>query len=1066
MNTSPIYVEPLSNAQTRLEALIAEYQADDRLAPVTVVVPSTYAGLFLRRDIGRRGLANVRFMALPRLTELLGAPSLAARKLSPLTPLIESATVRRTAMEATGRLEPFRAHPSFHSSLRWTFRDLRLVSQEALANLENQEGLSGQIAQLHRRFRDYTALYYDRESQALAARGAVAEGRATALRDFGQVVFYLVRDFTLGELQFVQALVAAGGGSLILGATGEPGPDADAQVVAAALDQPYEAPSVPEAAGPGQSRLVIAADSREEVRWVARSIANDAYGGVPFHRIAVFYWQHEPYASLLTEQLDMADVPWTGPTPDSLASSAVGRTVKELLDLAVGELARDAVMRWLTGCPVKSLARDFSPSRWDVISRDAGVVAGASQWAERLERYATRLERSAGIQIEEISDEEAGRLLRAAADARALRRFILQLEKDLTPPGDGSSWPEFGEWVLGLIDKYLDQDAIPSQEEEQQSLDALRTTLGELTALTGVEPAATFDGFRATLDEALNAPRGRHGAFGQGVFVGPVGLSAGLRFGRVYIVGMIEGLAPPRTGDDPLLPDRERTQAQLPLRRDSLAKERYNYLAALASGQSRALTFARSDTTSRRPQYPSRWFLEEASRLNGSQVFATSLDTLGPAEWLEVIASQEDGLLGIDRGLDRLQPADAHDYDLHRLWRWRRSGRPVSGHHLAASGQALARALQMESARAAGALTVWDGDLSTASGASGRTAPGHSAAFSPTSLEAWAACPYRYFLSRVLGIGALEQPEDVASITPLERGSLVHSVLERFIREAPQAGAMPQPGQPWSEGHALLLMSIAEQEFGDALERGVTGKPLLWELAQADIRSDLRFFLDEDSKLRQTFGVSPHSSEIAFGSFRHGPPNAAASEAVEWKDADAGVLRFRGIIDRLDVSPSGGGYALVLDYKTGRAGSYDGLKKDPVDRGRRLQLPVYGLAARELLGPDVAVQAAYWFVSARGGFELRPSPPVPLDEVLAPFSRAVGTITDGIGRGLFPANPASGDSTPTGNCTYCDFDRLCFQRRARFWERKRSDPRLARYVRMADGLDVEQIAEQAAGKEK
>ena len=1057
----------MSDAQTRLEDLIAEYQAADRLAPVTVVVPSTYAGLFLRRDIGRRGLANVRFMALPRLTELLGAPSLAARQLSPLTPLIESATVRRTAMEATGRLEPFRAHSSFHSSLRWTFRELRLASPDALANLENQEGLSGQIAQLHRRFRDYTASYYDRESQALAAREAVAEGRATALRDFGQVVFYLVRDFTPGELQFAQALVSKGDCSLILGATGEPGPDADAQAVAAALGQSYEAPSVPEAAGPGESRLVIASDSREEVRWIARSIADDAYLGVPFHGIAVFYWQHEPYASLLTEQLDMADVPWTGPTSDSLTSSAVGRTVKELLDLAVGELPRDAVMRWLTGCPVKSQARDFSPSRWDVISRDAGVVAGASQWGERLERYAARLERSAGIQIEEISDDEAARLLRAAADARALRRFVLQLDKDLTPPDDGSPWPDFGGWVLGLIDKYLDTDALKSQkEEERQSLDTLRSTLGELTALTGVEPATTFDGFRATLDEALNAPRGRHGTFGQGVFVGPVGLSAGLRFDRVYIVGMIEGLAPRRTGDDPLLPDRERTQAQLPLRRNSVAKERYNYLAALAAGQSRALTFARSDTTSHRPQYPSRWFLEEASRLNGSQVFATSLDTLGPAEWLEVIASQEGGLLGIDRGIDRLQPADAHDYDLHRLWRWRRSGRPVSRHHLVAPGQALDRALQMESARTAGELTVWDGDLSTAAGASSRTIPGRSAAFSPTSLEAWAACPYRYFLSRVLGIGALEQPEDVASITPLERGSLVHSVLERFIREAPQAGAMPQPGQPWGEGHTRLLMSIAEQEFQDALERGVTGKPLLWELAQADIRSDLRFFLDEDSKLRQTFGVSPHSSEIAFGSFRHGPANAAASEAVEWKDPDAGVLRFRGIIDRLDVSPSGGGHALVLDYKTGRAGSYDGLKKDPVDRGRRLQLPVYGLAARELLGPDVTVQAAYWFVSARGGFELRPSPPVPLDDVLVPFGRAVGAITDGIGRGLFPANPASGESTPTGNCTYCEFDRLCFQRRARFWERKRVDPRLARYVRMADGLDAEQPAEPAAGKER
>ena len=89
------------------------------------------------------------------------------------------------------------------------------------------------------------------------------------------------------------------------------------------------------------------------------------------------------------------------------------------------------------------------------------------------------------------------------------------------------------------------------------------------------------------------------------------------------------------------------------------------------------------------------------------------------------------------------------------------------------------------------------------------------------------------------------------------------------------------------------------------------------------------------------------------------------------------------------MSPDGGA-ALVLDYKTGGMTEYSNMSKDPVRRGTRLQLPVYGLAARQLLGDWVDVRAAYWFVSAKGNFKTRPQKPAPSTRCWSPLPMRLG----------------------------------------------------------------------------
>ncbi len=1033
----------------RLWELIASLQGDDRLAPVTVVGPSVYANLSLRLDLARSGFANVRFLVLPRVAELLGAPGLSARGRQPLTPVTEGAAIRACLGGTSGLLSDVRNNPGTVRSLRSTFRELRGASASALEFLSRQGGLRSEVVALYRRYRENTARFYDREDLALSAGEAVLGENAPGLADLGHIVFFHPNDLTSAETALIDALAIAGRCTVILGLIGEA--DAD-RPITAIFDRlrPSLGDAVVGPAGPvsTETEILVAPDPHEEIRWVIRRIVQRAEAGVPFHRMAVLYRKPAPYASLIRQELELAGLPVAGPDNGSLATTAVGRSVTGLLRLADGELSRDSLMSWLTGCPVSPPGADassFLPSRWDAISKKAGVVQGLEQWSQRLLTYAEAQERSAdaGETQAEVTEARAGGMRSEARAARDLRAFVLDLADAVARPPDGSSWEEFSDWANGLLRRYVALTA-DSPESEQLALDAIGDRVKELAAVQTIDPSPSFEEFRLALDELLTAPLGHVGTTGQGVFVAPIGAAMAMGFDSLFVVGMIEGSVPPATRDDPLVPDADRLAAGgvasgMSARSEYATRERYEFLSAMAMTPRRVLSYPVAEPARGRANYPSRWLLEQASMLEGARVSTTTLGSLGERHWLTVIPSPERALATVSTS----SAADSYDYELERLWQWTKDGGRTGQHPFVRSGS-LARSLEMGRSRNSGSLTEWDGNLSEAGGAVQRRRRLGASAHSPTSLERWARCPFSYFLGSVLRIGALETPEDAYSISPLERGSLVHNILERFVLDVDRDGTMPRPGEDWNEGHLEKLRRISEEEFEGIASIGTAGKPIMWELDRQEILGDLETFLERDSQIRTRYGTSPSHVEARFG-FEDG----ASYEAAITLD-DGIEIRFRGMIDRVDTSGDGR-RAMVYDYKTGSNSPYRDLENDPFDKGRRLQLPVYSLAVRQMLGSDVAVSAAYWFVTTRGGFSFRPSEPRAFDspEDREGFAEVVRTIVSGIGDGVFPANPGKPAMGGFENCRYCDFDSLCPSRRDALWQRKRSDPTVAGYVELS-----------------
>ena len=1039
-------------ARERLQTLVAEAKAGNPLAPVTIVPPNTYAGIGLRRVLaGDGGLLNVGFMALARLAEQLGAPTMASQRRRPLSAAAEMAVIRTVAMEVVGKepLGSVAGHATLHESLQAAFKELVRLTESQFDTLAGEGPLRQATAELYRRFRERTAEYYGPEDEAWAAAEAVRSGRGQpALQDVGALVFFLLTRPSPGETALLTALSDAAPCSLVVGRTGEAGVD-DAEgawwerLSEASADGSAELDARPES-------IVSAPDAREEVRQAVRDMLQRAEAGVPFHRMAALYRRQDPYAFQLRMELGFAGIPVAGPDPSPLRDSVPGRLLTGMLDVFREDFGRAALMRWLADAPVWNAASNRLASselqRWEGLSREAGVVRGLEQWKERVHGLTGSVgRRRRGAEARgDLTEAQVRGYIEAIACAERLLALVEQLAQD-KPPADGSPWSAFAEWAKDAIDRYgQGKNDWPTQQ--QDALGRLESALEELGKLDAVGPATTLAGFQQALDHALSAYMGRSGATGTGVFVAGLGAATGMEFDTVWLLGMSEGDYPARSGEDPRLPEYVRAQVLVgapPLRREAQLHERRDYLAALAGGDRRRLSYSRVDPVTRRAQYPSPWLLEAASTLACERVSSERLHTYD-APWLTVIESMEDALRLAEGG----RAADGNEYDVLALARWQRTGSRLRWHPLASDGGPLGRALAMDRARATNGLTEWDGFVGGIAGGSGRLGGSLSEVMSPTRLESWATCPYRHFLGNVLNLSAWETPEDVLTISPLERGSLVHAILERFIKEAMDAGA-PSPREGWTLLQRERLREIAQEDFREAERRGVTGRRVLWEVAQEDILQDLERFLDDDEQYWADEGMQPCHSEYAFGF--DGPPVALALP-------DGGEVRFRGFIDRVDVAEDGR-RAVVMDYKTGSSRQYRKMEDDPLMAGKRLQLPVYALAVRETLLPDAALRAEYWFISANGGY-IRV--PVTLDAIEAQFRNTVQAIAGGVRGGIFPANPGPPGFGGPENCRYCDFQRICPTNKLALWARKVDSPQAAAY-KMLSGGAADADAEEDAG---
>jgi ATP-dependent helicase/nuclease subunit B len=926
-----------------------------------------------------------------------------------------------------GVFGPVASHPSTMRALASAFADLRVADGDALERLAATSDRAASVVSCYRRFRTLTAGSYDNEDQLSVAATLVAEHGVPA--DFGALILFCPEPLTPGGHALVAGFASQTFTAAVIGLTGDAEADAEARSLASTLAEHLGAPldSGPDTPRLG-NRVISAPDPESEVREVVRELVSRADAGRSLHDVAVVWRVAEPHARLLHERLGEAGIPVYGPSVRKLSDTVTGRSVTTLTELVERDFRRNDVLAFLAGAPIRETAGGPSVpvDRWDRLSRRAGVVAGADQWQARLTRRRAEVAAHAWDPDPERLEAELDKINRFQA-------FVNELVERTSETF--STWSEWCAWAIELVHRYIGDPPRTWPEAEQNAHDQLLERLAALGALPTAVPVdrATF---KMALAEQLERPVDQIGRFGVGVLLGPIEYLRGTDYHTVFVVGAAEGRLPPPPREDPLLPDRERavTGGQVPARFIAAARERADYLAALAAADAEVvLSWARSDPVGQRALLPSRWVVETVRELSGTLITARQLDEARSLALPDVLV-----LESFAAAVQRPGPAiSVSELELKLLDSARGDdaapGPGPAAHPLAAANPRLRRGFETLGARAEPRFTEFDGVIGPRPG----LLPLSDRPLSPSRIESWAQCPFRYFLANLLGLRQRDAPEDVDTIDPRDRGSLVHKVLEDFVREMP---ARTSPDQGWSPEERDRAREMTIEECDAVFAAGLTGRPLLWKLERARILREVSRTLDADERIRAARGLVTLATEVNFG---RSTTDALPELAL---DLDGTRVTFRGQIDRIDASPDEAGPVVVYDYKTGSAKGFSGLEDDPVLQGTKIQLAIYALAAEQAF-PGRPVLADYWHTAQPAGKELRG---FALDAAGPRAREVLTTVAQGVATGTFPAYP--GKENPHFNsfdeCGFCDFDHLCSPDRERSFLAKRKDPAVGQFVHL------------------
>lgn len=978
---------------------------------------------------GRGAAFGWQATTLDRLARLLAAPRLAAAARTPVggASLPAAAARALVALDAAGELGRYQriaSAPGLPPALARTLAELRMLEvSPALVAATDPE-----LGRLH------AAFSAELGRLGLADRAEIYRAAIEAAADPGRppvpIALLDVPLATSLERDLVAALARAAPIGLATVVRGDARSRAlyqGALACTAEIDEPAPATNLDRAraslfdpagerhAADASIQVFSAPNEARECVEIARRVLELAGAGTRFDRVAVLLRAPALHRAHLVEAFARAGVPAHFALGTSRPHPA-GRALLTLLDCADEALSARAFAEYLSlsvlpaapAAAAVAIPEDYAsaetetasdvsgeppiraPRRWERFIVDTAVIGGIDRWRRRLRGRAEELRLAAAAS--EPDEPRRDRLAADLAALEALEAYALPLLERLEALPRAASWSL---WLEHL--RPLAREAIRDPEPVLAVLDELEP-LGPVGPISLAEVRQVLAARLSTIARPAGASAGR-------VFVAALEAARGLAFDIVFLPGLAETVFPTKILEDPILLDdaRRAIAGDLATRVDRVATERTLLQVAVGAARRQLfLSHARLDGERARPRVPSFYALEVLRAGEGS---LPSLDA-------HARRAREGGRARVSwpAPADAATAIDETEYDLavlESLLRGRAGISRGAARYLLETNPHLARALRFRGRRwGVERWTSADG-LVDAPAAVAAHLEGHglgARAFSATSLQHFAACPYRFHLRSIVGLAPRQVPAPVEDLGPMERGSLIHEIQLRALRALEGGALLPLRPADLAAARSIvdaLTSEVAEryrEQLAPAIDR-------VWNDSIARARRDLAGWVD---RLAQS-EWQPVYFELGFGL----PPSERRDRRslLEPVEIDAGI-KLRGAID---VVERAGSRLRATDNKTGRGPVRS--RYLVIGGGQILQPALYAMVLAKLFPEDEVAGGRLYYCTERGAYE---DEEVALDETArAAVDDLVAAVAAAIGGGFLPAYPAE------GACGRCDYLAVC-----------------------------------------